>query len=227
MGLVVYGPLVQEVSGTVGGVTFARVQCGKDARGWRAPCNKRRPDQLERRSLLSRFSGKWLSELSVAEREDWDIYAATCVFKNSLGLEYHIKGFNFFLRNMLMRYNFQPYPQLTAPTDTGFGQSYSFTWALNHTTGLLTITASDPVISSNTAISVELHALRPITRVFPIPLPIATSEVSTAGGYPVAVYLYTPIPITSYAQRRALVRYYTFDVSARITQWQWALADIT
>lgn len=220
MALIKYGPIAQEVSGTIGGVTFARVQCGKDARGWRAPVNKRTPSQLEHRLLLTHYANAWFSVLNAASRQSWINYAPSCTFTNSLGEEYHIKGYNMFLRNSLIRHLGYGFNYRDAPTLPSFPSLPSLTWTLTHSTGVLALAACSPSPPNNTFITVLTNTLRRITQIFPWKRVIACSAIDVFDGLPQTFYTFpNPLP-GAVGTLAALALWYWEDPYQRISNVQ-------
>jgi len=223
MALVKYGPLAQEVAGTVGGVTFSRVASGKSCRGWRAPVDKRTPSQLAHRTNLAKVSALWWSYLNLEQRQDWDDYAPSCTFTNSLGENYTLNGFNMFLRNLTIQRTYLLGPVYTAPTLQGFGQTYTFDLSLSHSSGVLAITNSHPDYPESICILYEIHSLRRVTQVFPVPQVLFRESYYFDSGFPRTIYTYPhPLPATA-GSIAALIRFYMRDFNYRTTKPQWAL----
>jgi hypothetical protein len=221
MALVKYGPLAQEVAGTVGGVTFSRVASGKACRGWRAPTNKNTPAQLDRRGWISYYSHIWFAALDITMREEWDTYAPSCIFTNSLGENYTLNGFNMFLRNVTIQRGFTPYPEPTAPTQSGFGSTNWLALSLGHTNGQLTLEGIAPEPAANEWLLFEVHGLRRITQVHPTPSLIARYFFYTNVSLPYLIHTFpNPLPGGT-GSIAALCRYFSRDVYYRLTKPIW------
>jgi hypothetical protein len=228
VGIIKYGPLAQEVAGTVGGVTFARSYCNKTVRGWRAPVNKMRADQLAQRVLLQSVSAKWLSALSDGQRQGWDDYAATCPFQNSLGD--YLNGFNLFVRNMLIVNRELPALLLIAPTGPGLPVVTSSSWTLE---GLVPDLFLQDVASDTGVITHVIwaaHSVRPITKRFPYRLPLGHGILDVDANPP-------PQLLWSYSDFQggaapaglwhALVTWYIIVVPEQISAVQTTLVTLT
>jgi hypothetical protein len=218
MGIVKYGPLADEVSGTVGGVTFARVHSAKSVRAWRAPVNKRRTAQLTQRYLFARSSGRWFDSLDSTQRGDWDDYAATCSFTNALSEEYFLKGFNMYVRNnsIVVAQGFSDFTE--APTAEGFPPTITLTLTLIHATGVLTLTDQDPAPSNPSEFLFECHTIRKQSRQFPVRQLYSRAYVDFSHSPPYVLCTYpNPLP-GSAGQYHALVIWYYWDANNRISK---------
>jgi len=162
-----YGPLAEEIAGTVGGVTFARSAYSKTCRGWRMKVNKRRPQQFVIRAANGEAANLWRTWLTPAQRLLWDAYAATCPFTNSLGEIYYLNGFNMYVRNQSLLRIYANSMDNTPPADVGFPSVPMPTWDLDKDTGLLQLTALTPAPPSATEIWLTVNPLLPCTRQFP------------------------------------------------------------
>ena len=218
MGLVKYGPLATEVSGSVGGVTFARVHNAKACRTWRQPVNKRRPTQLVQRYIFSRSSGRWFDTLDSTQRSDWDDYAATCEFTNSLGDPYELNGFNMYVRNNTIVV-VQDYSDFTdAPTAEGFPPTITLTFDLTHATGELRLVTCDPAPSDPGQLLFECHTIRKQSRLFPVRQLYTRFNWNFASSYPITICTY-PNPLPGVAgQYHALVIWHYWDEFNRISK---------
>jgi hypothetical protein len=165
--LIKYGPLADEVSGTVGGVTFARVHGAKAARTWRAPVNKRRPLQRTQRAILAGLPAIWQT-LTPAQRAAWDAYAATCEFTNPLGQPLYLTGYNMCIRNILIAESNWPgtsYPY--APTATGFPTTPAIVWYLSVDDGHLEMNTWPGTPNAWDRLRISWSPIRPATQIYP------------------------------------------------------------
>jgi hypothetical protein len=88
MGIVSFGPLVDGVRGSIGGVTFSRGQSGNTVRAKPRPMRPRRVSQLLNQKYLSQAVHMWAS-VTTAQRLGWKNYAATVDLTDSLDKTYH------------------------------------------------------------------------------------------------------------------------------------------
>lgn len=103
MALIQPSPLVSEIRGSVGGVTFARNPAGPFARAKVVPVNPNSPLQVERRAFFSTASTDWRDTLSQAQRDTWNVLGTTTLFKNSLGNDFNPSGIQLFIRTSALQ----------------------------------------------------------------------------------------------------------------------------
>jgi len=217
MGNIKYGPLAQEVAGTVGGVTFARSYTSKTVRGWRAPVDKRRTAQITQRQIMAYVTGRWYQFLSQDQRDAWDLYAPSCPFTNSLGETYHLNGFNMFVRNLVIQFVHETAIIYDAPTLTGFPTAYTLGWTLTHATGVLEWTSITPAPTSGDYVLLEVHSIRPVTKNFPFLQIVDRSLWLADTELPVTVYTYGELPTDFTGKLMSQTRHYYLDFWTRIS----------
>jgi len=217
MGLIKYGPLAQEVSGSVGGVTFARVHDGKAVRGWRAPVNKHRPLQRTYRNILARASTEWFSTLTPTQRSDWDTYSPTCVFTNALGEPYTISGFNMFTRNRMTQLLYALPADYEAPLIGGFPNTHTPAVVFTHATGVLQVTSITPDIDNDDYIIFRVYNYTKSSRSYPVFRTMGAIKFLGIDAFPYIVWtFYLPLPYSSgYVQSVAHV--YIYDSFRRLS----------
>lgn len=195
MALIKYIAPAAELSGSVGGVTYARVHGAKACRIWRAPVNKKRPIQLAIRQKLSLYSSQWFHALVQDQRDSWNVYAATCGFTNPLGDPYTISGFNMFVRTMTTLAHFDAGAVSWAPSESGFPPSYTLTFSLIHATGVLTLTDVDPAPPAEDYALVTIFNIIKASRSYPAGVRLYHAAFSLVAGTPIVLYTYTnPLP---------------------------------
>lgn len=99
MAIILFGPMVTGARGKINGLIFSANGAGPFVRGWSRSSNPRSPAQAEVRNRLASFSTAW-ADLTAAERDDWDDYAAQPAqeLTNSLSETYVISGQAWFIR---------------------------------------------------------------------------------------------------------------------------------
>lgn len=100
MALVEYGAIVDKMRGSIRGTTFSQAGGVEIAKGKPLPRRPTRASQRSAISLMARFGPAWRA-LSSATRTDWNNYAFTYTFVNSLGNAYELNGFQHFVRNSM------------------------------------------------------------------------------------------------------------------------------
>lgn len=97
--IIKFGPTIVGARGTIGGIIFTANKAGPFARIWSKGANPRTALQSNQRGRLGSLATNWRT-LTAAQQLDWDDYAddPAQVLKNSLGLDYFISGFNWYVR---------------------------------------------------------------------------------------------------------------------------------
>jgi len=225
MGIIKYGPLAQEVSGSVGGVTFARTSQAKTCRGWRPPVNKRRPAQILQRFLVSYFSSWWFSTLNAAERASWVAYAPTCTFQDALGTNYTISGFNHWVRNavtadLLGRLGATVAVNKTAPAIGGFPTVPVLTFTLTRATGVLAFTGCAPALAGGEGLLFLVTRLHKISRSFPTGPIFLQTFADVAPAPPFGLHTFAaPLPGAA-GQVQLWIRWRYFDANGAVSKTQ-------
>ena len=103
MALVRFGGGITQLSGSIGGTTFARNRSGNYARSRTTPVNPSSSRQQDIRTIIANLSEEWNDTLSAAQRLAWNDYAANVAMTNRLGETIHTTGFNHFVRSNSVR----------------------------------------------------------------------------------------------------------------------------
>ena len=93
MAIVSYGPIVDGIRGSVGGVTFSRGQSGDTVRSKPRPPKPKKVNQIPIQIFQTIAAHKWQA-LTSAQQDDWNAYGATVDLYDSLGNLYHPSGIN-------------------------------------------------------------------------------------------------------------------------------------
>lgn len=99
MALIKYGGGVVQMSGSIGGNTFARNSYGNYCRARTKPVNPNSARQVAVRTALAQLTARWSLILTDAQRLAWNLYGANVVMLNRLGESLNLSGFNHFLRS--------------------------------------------------------------------------------------------------------------------------------
>lgn len=102
MALVKLGSGIAGMTGSIGGVVYARGRSGNIARNRTCPINTRTSLQQIVRTALATLTILWRSTLTSTQRGAWNTYAHNIVMKNRLGENMYLTGFNHFIRSNLM-----------------------------------------------------------------------------------------------------------------------------
>ena len=84
--------IVSEISGSIGGVTFARNAGGAYARGRVKGTNVASPARARVRSIMANLTERWRTELTPLQREGWNNFAEQTSWTNRLGDSIRISG---------------------------------------------------------------------------------------------------------------------------------------
>ena len=97
-----YGPVVQAISGNVGGLTFAKAARGAVLRQ-RGRLKRRTSTYAQSaQTNLGRVWAQWRT-LSAGEQANWEVYAFNIQRSNRVGMSDSYRGKNLFLRENLFR----------------------------------------------------------------------------------------------------------------------------
>ncbi len=103
MALVKFGGGVTQMSGSIGGTTFARNSSGNYARARTTPVNPQSSRQTAVRASLAFLADAWSQDLTPAQRDAWRDYASAVVMTNRLGESTFHSGYNHFQRSNSIR----------------------------------------------------------------------------------------------------------------------------
>lgn len=99
MALVRYGGGIVQMSGSIGGTTFARNRSGNYARARTTGVNPASAPQEKIRAVLAYLTDRWLETVTQSERDAWGNYASAVGMKNRLGESSKLSGFNHYIRS--------------------------------------------------------------------------------------------------------------------------------
>lgn len=151
MGLVLYGGGIAQISGSVGGDVHFRNRYGNCIRPRTHPVNPNSARQVDVRAKMAMLAEYWSDTLTIAQRAQWEVYAAAVAMTNRIGQTIHLTGFNHFIRSNAAQQNWfagvtaagptilelpAQDPTLTCSEEDIAGQTFTFTfdnagWAAN------------------------------------------------------------------------------------------------
>ena len=88
-----------QVSGSVGGLTFARNRGGLYTRGRVIPTNPNTPSQVAARDAMSTLVDAWTLQLTQSQRDAWDTYAKNTPVVNVFGDPKLLTGQQMYIRS--------------------------------------------------------------------------------------------------------------------------------
>jgi hypothetical protein len=91
--------LVTQVSGSIGGTTFAHNRGGMYQRARSIPTDPNSPLQQTVRSIFGSLAILWQTTLSSAQRDAWDTYGANVPVLDAFGDQIFLTGFNHYIRS--------------------------------------------------------------------------------------------------------------------------------
>jgi len=97
-----FGAVISAASGTVGGVTFARVKGAPVIRTVQTGRNQSTPDQMAQRAAHAAAINAW-NGLAAVYKLAWGMYAMRNPRQNRLGVWRRLTGFQFFLKEATIR----------------------------------------------------------------------------------------------------------------------------
>jgi len=104
MALVKFGGGITQMSGSIGGNTFARNRYGNYVRAKTTPINPNTALQQTVRAAMAFLTDRWSQDLTAAQRIAWNLYATSVQVKNRLGEDCYLSGFNHYIRsNMILK----------------------------------------------------------------------------------------------------------------------------
>lgn len=136
--------IIAKGSGSVGGLTYSRNRYGMYIKAKPNPINPNTPLQQGARNRFQSLAELWTSVLTIAQRVAWNLYASQIVFKDPLGEDIYLTGFNHFIRSNTVtlaagypRVDDGPTIFTLAPSDPAFAI------AISEATQLISVTFDD------------------------------------------------------------------------------------
>lgn len=103
MATIKLGPIVAEARGSIGGTVFSRGAFGAYAKQRVAPTNPNTDAQAFVRALMTTIVARWMTVLTVAQRDVWNAATQTFTVPNRIGDAIHLTGLQWYVRcNMLL-----------------------------------------------------------------------------------------------------------------------------
>lgn len=99
MALIKFGGGVVQMSGSIGGTTFARNRYGNYARAKTKPINPNTGLQQGVRAALAFLTARWGQVLTAGQRTAWNLYGSNVAMTNRLGETVQLTGFNHYIRS--------------------------------------------------------------------------------------------------------------------------------
>jgi hypothetical protein len=205
------GPLVEAISGTIGGVTFVNSPRNTVVRKSATKVNRQTQNQLEARHFFTFYQRGW-QDLSDAIRTGFNQLANNYTYTDRLGTQRHYTGFQLYMKQSTIRRTNFVLPNLVPDMDSAPGP-INPTWSANEG-GPFTFDA-DNWHRTATAVAV-LYFARPFTSKALVHMPAWTR-------YPIEVQpaVFPGAPTDMYAHFNALLGSpaETETIGMRIAYW--------
>lgn len=95
--------IVTQASGSVGGTTYSHNRGGLYQRARSIPTNPASSFQVAVRDFVADVTNRWLTTLTQAQRDGWDVYATQVLLPDSLGEPRNVGGIGMYLRSNVPR----------------------------------------------------------------------------------------------------------------------------
>jgi hypothetical protein len=161
MALIIPGPVVSEIRGSIAGVTFARNKGGQYGRARAIPLNPQTSRQVAVRSAVADLAQYWSNTLTAAQRTAWSLYAANVPIPNSLGQPRNVSGQNMFIRANSLILDCGGSILAAAPTNFTVGPTVSPTFTIDSAADTIDITALPGLSIASPGVYVFVSASRP------------------------------------------------------------------
>jgi hypothetical protein len=92
-----------QMSGSAGAITASHNRFGPYFRNRSIPVNPRSTRQNAIRNIMGSLTQRWSQTLTSTQRSQWDVYAAAITWKNKLGQDVTLTGFNHYIRSNTAR----------------------------------------------------------------------------------------------------------------------------
>lgn len=148
MALIKLGAIVANISGSIGGTTFARNRGGAYIRNRTVPLNPQSPRQVEVRQRFGALSNLWSTTVTTVQRAAWELYASNVPITNALGEDRNVSGINMYSRGNALILDTAGVRSDDGPTIFTQGPSFTPTITLDAAANTLTVTdlgGYDPV----------------------------------------------------------------------------------
>jgi hypothetical protein len=163
MAIFLPGAAVSEIRGSIGGVTFSRNSHGAYSRNRVKPVDPRTSTQEEVRQYLEICQFQFREVLTENERAAWYAFAQSTPRPNRLGFSTHMSAINWFIAINVMRMRAGEDLTSTAPPVGGMVALPILTISAE-VGDPVTIATPDPVLASDSILTVSLSPPLPPTR---------------------------------------------------------------
>lgn len=101
--MLIQSQVIAAGSGSAGGLTLSRNRSGMYFRARAVPVNPGSTFQQQVRNAVAELVSAWIEDLTPAQRDAWENYAANVPFVNALGAQIFLTGQNMYVRSNVPR----------------------------------------------------------------------------------------------------------------------------
>lgn len=200
MALIKLGGLVSNISGSIGGVTFARNRGGAYIRNRTIPLNPQTVRQVIVRQIFGSLSNLWSVTVTAVQRTAWELYASNVPLTNTLGEDRNVSGINMYSRGNALLLDTAGVRVDDGPIIFTKGPSFTPTITLDAGANTLTVTdlgGYDPATDGFIGLLISQgKPQQPGVSFYKAPFrKVSGTQEVTLGALPTAVALAFPIAI--------------------------------
>lgn len=218
-----------QVSGSIGGITYAHNRGGLYTRARSIPVNPNSPGQIAVRGFLSTTVSHWINTLTQAERDAWKLYADNTPLTDRLGDPLTLTGQQMYVRCNVARLRGGLLRVDAGPTTFGEAllTSPSITTMVAPTALTIDYDENDAwadIIGGGMIVQVGIPQ-SPTINFFKGPYRFGATELSTGGPLVPPFVMVTPFVFT--AAQRIFLRIRSTESDGRISAAQFFTAIVT
>lgn len=139
MALITLGSVVSNVSGSIGGTTYARNKGGAYARNRTVPTNPQSALQTQVRATFAQLAARWRAVLTPSQRDAWTAYAENVPLPNRLGQDSFLSGQQFYIRSNSVLILCGGTPADDPPAEFGAGPTLEPTYTVDASADTFTV----------------------------------------------------------------------------------------
>lgn len=132
-------PVIASASGSVAGMTFSHNKGGPYIRARVIPTNPNTIYQQAIRTYVASLSNHWLTTLTDAQRDAWEVYASNVEILNALGDPINLTGLNHYIRSNVPRLQAAATRIDDAPAEFNIGEFTNPTMLVDSATDIASV----------------------------------------------------------------------------------------
>lgn len=226
MARVLFGGGVVSVKGSVKGTTFSGGLAGAVMKGKAYSISGGRVLQRKARAVMARTVGVWQT-LTPTVQAQWDLYAASVPFTNSLGVVYYLTGFQMFVRSYAWNQGGGAVLSTTVPTLSGLPVLPTLTISYDGPTDLITIDAVTPALDPDAELKGAIYMCARSYSLNPLPRVLSNWVMSGTATLPYSIAAGVSTLVGPGRDCRFQIQWRGRDSANRITNRQYQFLDFT